>query len=142
MRWGTVLVFGFAGSAVLVFLVASILVSPSAPVAGGVLKFLGGLLALIGIASFVVERRSGDAPARPPPPDRSRPAGDLETEYAARINRVVKEAGAFDPDEAVADAVRRGYRMEAILIWRNATGANLRDALRFVEEVQRRIERG
>lgn len=140
MRWGTVLGFGFAGFALLVFLAAYILVSPSAPVAGEVLKFLGWLLAFVGIACFVVGRRSGDAPARPPP-HRTGPAPDLQTDDGSRVE-VVKEAGAFDPDEAVADAVRRGHRMEAIRIWRHATGASLRDALRFVEEVQRRIERG
>jgi hypothetical protein len=61
----------------------------------------------------------------------------------AKINLLLEHAGIeFDPykglPEEVTDAIRRGEKIRAIKLWRAATGAGLREAKEFIEEVQRR----
>jgi hypothetical protein len=61
----------------------------------------------------------------------------------AKINLLLEHAGIeFDPyrglPQEVADALRGGEKIQAIKLWRGATGANLREAKEFIEEVQRR----
>jgi len=137
MRWGTAALLVFSGLAVLV-IVAGLILGDGSAVAFGVAKLLGLLLWLIGIACFYSDRQSEAAAARRSSQNAIQPAQDVETD----INRVVKEVGKYDPHKEVADAVRRGDKLEAIKIWRDATGVNLRDALKFVEEVERRTGRG
>jgi hypothetical protein len=61
----------------------------------------------------------------------------------AKINLLLEHAGIeFDPykglPQEVADAVRRGEKIQAIKLYRRATGASLREAKEFIEDVQRR----
>jgi hypothetical protein len=61
----------------------------------------------------------------------------------AKLDALLKHAGViFDPyrdvPQPVADAVGRGKKIEAIKAYRQATGADLRDAKEYVEELQRR----
>jgi hypothetical protein len=61
----------------------------------------------------------------------------------AKLDALLKHAGIqFDPYRdvapAVKDALRRGKKIEAIKHYRAATGADLREAKEFVEELQRR----
>jgi hypothetical protein len=61
----------------------------------------------------------------------------------AKLDALLRHAGvAFDPyrdvPPPVADAVGRGKKIEAIKAYREATGADLRDAKEYVEELQRR----
>jgi hypothetical protein len=58
-----------------------------------------------------------------------------------KINLLVEHAGIeLDPYKAlpqdVAEALRRGETIRAIKFWRGATGASLREAKEFIEEVQ------
>jgi hypothetical protein len=62
----------------------------------------------------------------------------------AKINLLLEHAGIeFDPYKSLpqeaADAIGRGEKIRAIEIWRSATGASLKEAKDFIEEVQRRI---
>jgi ribosomal protein L7/L12 len=64
-----------------------------------------------------------------------------------KLDALLRHAGVqFDPYENVsadvADALRRGEKIEAIKRYRLATGAGLKDAKDFVEEVQRRSGSG
>jgi hypothetical protein len=61
----------------------------------------------------------------------------------AKLDALLKHQGIqFDPyadvPPAVADALRSGRKIDAIKAYRLATGAGLKDAKDFVEEVQRR----
>ena len=61
----------------------------------------------------------------------------------AKINLLLEHAGIeFDPYKSLpqeaADAIGRGEKIRAIQIWRSATGASLKEAKDFIEEVQRR----
>jgi hypothetical protein len=61
----------------------------------------------------------------------------------AKINLLLEHAGIkFDPYKSlpqdVANAIERGERIEAIRLWRGFTGASLKEAKDFIEEVQRR----
>ena len=61
----------------------------------------------------------------------------------AKLDALLKHAGiAFDPYKdvpaAVTEALQRGKKIEAIKRYRAVTGADLRQAKEFVEEVQRR----
>ena len=61
----------------------------------------------------------------------------------AKLDAVLKQEGIrFDPysdaPQSVIDALRRGKKIEAIKEYRAATGAGLREAKDFVEELQRR----
>ncbi len=61
----------------------------------------------------------------------------------AKLDALLKHAGVhFDPyadiPPAVVDALRRGMKIEAIKAHRAATGADLREAKEYVEEIQRR----
>jgi len=61
----------------------------------------------------------------------------------AKLDALLAHEGiTFDPyrdvPPAVADAVRRGKKIEAIKAYRAATGGDLRDAKEYVEELQRR----
>ena len=65
----------------------------------------------------------------------------------AKLDAVLRHAGVpFDPYENVSadvvDALRRGQKIEAIKYYRAVTGAGLKDAKDFVEEVQRRAGSG
>jgi hypothetical protein len=68
---------------------------------------------------------------------------DTLSRVEAKINLLLEHAGIeFDPyrglPQEVADVVRRGEKIRAIELWREATGASLREAKDFIEEVQRR----
>jgi hypothetical protein len=61
----------------------------------------------------------------------------------AKINLLLEHAGIeFDPykglPQELADALGRGQKIRAIKLWRGASGASLREAKEFIEEVQRR----
>jgi ribosomal protein L7/L12 len=61
----------------------------------------------------------------------------------AKLDALLKHAGiSFDPYKevppAVVEALQRHKKIEAIKHYRAATGADLRQAKEFVEEVQRR----
>jgi hypothetical protein len=61
----------------------------------------------------------------------------------AKLDMLLKNAGiAFDPFEdlppGVAEALRSGQKISAIKCYREATGAGLKEAKEFIEEVQRR----
>jgi len=61
----------------------------------------------------------------------------------AKINLLLEHAGIeFDPYKSlpqdVANAIERGEKIEAIRLWRGFTGASLKEAKDFIEEVQRR----
>jgi hypothetical protein len=61
----------------------------------------------------------------------------------AKINLLLEHAGIeFDPYKSlpgdVTDAIERGEEIEAIRLWRGFTGAGLKEAKDFIEEVQRR----
>jgi ribosomal protein L7/L12 len=61
----------------------------------------------------------------------------------AKLDALLKHARIdFDPYKevapAVTDALRRGKKIEAIKHYRAASGADLREAKEFVEELQRR----
>jgi len=63
----------------------------------------------------------------------------------AKLDALLKHAGLkFDPygdvPPKVADALRRGEKIEAIKAYREATGADLRHAKEYVEELQRRTQ--
>lgn len=65
----------------------------------------------------------------------------------AKIDLLLKHAGlAYDPYKnvpaAVADAVQRGQKIEAIKLYRTATGVGLKEAKDCVEEIARRAGRG
>ena len=65
------------------------------------------------------------------------------TQLDAKLDALLKHAGvAFDPYDQVppqvADAVRRGEKIEAIKLYREATGTGLKDAKEIVEAIQRR----
>jgi hypothetical protein len=69
---------------------------------------------------------------------------DAGTRVEAKINLLLEHAGIeFDPYKSLpqeaADAIGRGEKIRAIEIWRSATGASLKEAKDFIEEVQRRI---
>ena len=61
----------------------------------------------------------------------------------AKINLLLEHAGIeFDPykslPQEVANAIERGEKIEAIKLWRGFTGASLKEAKEFIEEVQLR----
>jgi ribosomal L7/L12-like protein len=61
----------------------------------------------------------------------------------AKLDALLKHQGIrFDPyaevPPRVADALRRGKKIEAIKEYRASTGAGLKDAKQFVDEIQRR----
>ncbi len=61
----------------------------------------------------------------------------------AKLDLVLKQSGTgYDPYKNippdVADALRRGEKIQAIKLYRDATGVGLKEAKDFVEEVQRR----
>lgn len=63
----------------------------------------------------------------------------------AKLDALLKHAGirfdAYgDVPPKVADAVRHGKKIDAIKAYREATGADLRDAKEYVEELQRRAQ--
>jgi len=65
----------------------------------------------------------------------------------AKLDALLKHAGIeFDPyrdvPPSVADAVRRGEKIEAIRHYRAAAGVGLKEAKEFVEEIQRRAKSG
>ena len=65
----------------------------------------------------------------------------------AKVDLLLKHAGlAYDPYQkvpaAVADAVQRGKKIEAIKLYRIATGVGLKEAKEYVEEIERRAGRG
>jgi hypothetical protein len=96
---------------------------------------LGFLVAAIVIASAVILRLASR--------DRgSRTLSRLE----AKLDALLKHQGIqFDPyadlPGPVLDALRRGKKIEAIKEYRAATGADLKEAKDFVEELQRRASR-
>jgi ribosomal L7/L12-like protein len=60
-----------------------------------------------------------------------------------KIDLLLEHAGIeFEPykglSREVADALRRDEKIQAIKLWRGATGVGLREAKEFIEEVQRR----
>ena len=65
----------------------------------------------------------------------------------AKLDRLLENAGIrYDPYAElmpqVAEALQRGNKIEAIKHYREATGAGLKEAKDFVEEVQRRAGSG
>ena len=61
----------------------------------------------------------------------------------AKLDALLKHEGVhFDPygdlPQPVIDALRQGKKIEAIKAYRTATGAGLREAKEYVEELQRR----
>jgi Ribosomal protein L7/L12 C-terminal domain len=65
----------------------------------------------------------------------------------AKLDALLRHSGVvFEPYESVppgvVDALRRGEKIKAIKQYREATGAGLKDAKDFVEEVQRRAAIG
>jgi ribosomal protein L7/L12 len=82
--------------------------------------------AITGIFRTVIDRRLG-------------PLWRVE----AKINLLLEHVGIkFDPYKSLpqeaADAMARGEKIRAIKIFRSATGASLKEAKDFIEEVQRR----
>ena len=74
---------------------------------------------------------------------RFRAFSKIDAKLDAKLDALLKHAGiSFDPYKevppAVAEALQRGKKIEAIKHYRAATGADLRQAKEFVEEVQRR----
>jgi ribosomal protein L7/L12 len=62
----------------------------------------------------------------------------------AKVDLLLKNANIkYDPTANlppdVADALRRGAKIEAIKCYRNATGAGLKEAKDFIESLQRRV---
>lgn len=69
------------------------------------------------------------------------------TRVEAKLDLLLRNAGLqYDPyadlPAPVAEALRRGDKIEAIKHYRQATGAGLKDAKEFIEEVQRRAGSG
>ena len=69
------------------------------------------------------------------------------TRVEAKLDLLLRNAGLqFDPYEGlpapVVEAIRRGNKIEAIKHYRQTTGAGLKDAKEFIEEVQRRAGLG
>jgi ribosomal protein L7/L12 len=63
----------------------------------------------------------------------------------AKLDLLLKEAGIeFDPYKElareVADAVQRGQKIQAIKLYRDASGAGLREAKDFIEEFQHHLQ--
>jgi ribosomal protein L7/L12 len=63
----------------------------------------------------------------------------------AKLDALLKHSGIrFDPYQdvppAVVEALARGQKIEAIKAYRQARGADLKEAKEFVEEVQRRAK--
>ncbi len=61
----------------------------------------------------------------------------------AKIDALLEEGGvSFDPFDdvpsEVADAIRRGRKMDAIKMYRSSSGRGLKESKEYVEEVQRR----
>jgi hypothetical protein len=67
------------------------------------------------------------------------PLGRSENRSAANLEHAGID---FDPYKRlpleVANAIERGKKMQAIKLWRDYTGANVKEAKDFIEEVQRR----
>lgn len=69
--------------------------------------------------------------------------GPALSRLEAKLDALLKHQGiVFDPYSdvpvRVAEALRRGKKIEAIKEYRSATGADLREAKEFVEELERR----
>ena len=69
--------------------------------------------------------------------------GPALSRLEAKLDALLKQEGIqFDPfsdcPPAVVDALRRGKKIDAINGYRAATGAGLKEAKEYVEEVQRR----
>lgn len=93
--------------------------------------FLFGLV--IGLIAAAIAIRLSSGGRQPPAMSR------LE----AKVDALLKHEGIrFDPfanvPPPVLDALRRGKKIEAIKEYRQATGAGLKEAKEFVEEIQRR----
>jgi len=61
----------------------------------------------------------------------------------AKLDALIRHAGIqFDPyefvQEGVAESLKRGHKIEAIKRYREGTGATLKDAKDFVDELERR----
>jgi ribosomal protein L7/L12 len=98
-------------------------------------QFLLGLVVPALIAAAIVARMaSGEH------------QGHTLSRLEAKLDALLKHEGIqFDPfsdcPPAVVDALRRGKRIDAIKAYRAATGAGLKEAKDFVEELQRRAPR-
>jgi hypothetical protein len=84
-------------------------------------------IALIGVNDSVIEKRV-------------RTLWRIE----AKLDLLLKHAGIkFDPyrnlPDEVVDAIGRGERLRAIMYYRNASGAGLKEARDFIDEAQRRV---
>jgi ribosomal protein L7/L12 len=69
------------------------------------------------------------------------------TRVEAKLDLLLRNAGLqydpyADPPAQVVEALRRGGKIEAIKHYRQATGAGLKDAKEFIEELQRRAGSG
>ncbi|HSC30034.1 MAG TPA: ribosomal protein L7/L12 [Vicinamibacterales bacterium] len=94
-------------------------------------SFLLGLVVAWLIAGALMVRRGSEAPS-------SAALFRLE----AKLDALLKHQGIrFDPyadsPPRVVDALRRGKKIEAIKEYRAATGAGLKEAREYVEELQR-----
>ena len=95
-------------------------------------QFLLGLVVATLIAAAIVARMSSGEHQR-----------HALSRLEAKLDALLKHQGIqFDPfsdcPPAVVDALRRGKKIDAIKAYRAATGAGLKEAKEYVEEVQRR----
>ena len=81
----------------------------------------------VGLASDVTE------------PDKVQMMVDTALQRWGKVDILVNNADPFDdvPSE-VADAIRRGRKMDAIKMYRSSSGRGLKESKEYVEEVQRR----
>jgi ribosomal protein L7/L12 len=95
-------------------------------------QFLLGLAVATLIAAAIVARMTSGEHQR-----------QALSRLEAKLDVLLKHEGIqFDPfsnsPPAVVDALRRGQKIDAIKAYREATGAGLKEAKEYVEELQRR----
>jgi ribosomal protein L7/L12 len=95
-------------------------------------QFLVGLAVAALIAAAIVARMASGGQQ-----------GPALSRLEAKLDALLKHQGIqFDPfsdcPPAVVDALRRGKKIDAIKAYRAATGAGLKEAKDYVEELQRR----
>ena len=95
-------------------------------------QFLLGLVIAALIAAAIVARMAS-----------GQHRGYALSRLEAKLDALLKHQGIqFDPfsdcPPAVVDALRRGKKIDAIKAYRAATGAGLKEAKEYVEELQRR----
>ena len=92
---------------------------------------LGLVIAAVIAAAIVARMASGEH------------QGHALSRLEAKLDALLKHEGIrFDPfsdcPPAVVDALRRGRKIDAVKAYREATGAGLKEAKDYVEELQRR----